>query len=515
MNENLDETQVVEPSPSADPAPVSEAAPDTSSDVPARSSSGSGTIPGPPTAPPPSRPSARSAPMAAFLSFVWPGLGQWYTAHPRRAIAFAIPVAVVALLLLAQVVGGLDTLAIRLLTPAFAFTILLLVVFLGLWRLLSIGDAVQLAGGRAAWRKRSTLATVAVLGLATVLVHGYLAVTALSLYNAGQQIFEAGPPAPSASPGVSPSPTDLFNATPAATPTSADARVNVLLTGIDSSTIRSHALTDTLIVASIDPKTGSVAMVSFPRDLARFELPDGTIYRGKINSLMTYAQDHPDKFPDGPLPTLLATLGHILGIPIHYYGAVNLDGFVQMIDLVGGVDIVNERAINDPTYGGWTDNRPVGFRLSAGPHHLDGQEALAYSRSRKGAGDNDFTRARRQQEVLLALRKKIVDPTMLPRLPELITLAGKTLKTNFPTDRLSEFLKIAQDADDSKVRQVVLGPRRYATNPPLSEAGGQYILVPKMDAIAEISIELFGADSAYAAAAGSGASPTPSPSGSP
>ncbi len=286
--------------------------------------------------------------------------------------------------------------------------------------------------------------------------------------------------------------------------------MNVLLTGIDSSEIRSHALTDTLIVASIDPKTGSVAMISFPRDLARFELPDGTTYNGKINSLMSYAAAHPDRFPDGPFPTLIATLGHILGIPIHYYGAVNLDGFVRMVDLVGGVDVVNQRAISDPVYGGWTDGRPIGFHLSAGPHHLDGQEALAYARSRKGAGDNDFTRARRQQEVLLALRKRVVDPTILPRLPELISVAGDTLRSNFPTDRLSEFLKIAQAADDSSVRQIVLGPRRYATNPPLSQTGGQYILVPNMDAIAAISVELFGADSRYATAAGPAASPSPS-----
>ena len=149
---------------------------------PARAADGAAAA-GPPA------PRRRSAPLAAFLSFIWPGLGQWYAAHPRRALAFAIPVAVVALLLLAQVVGGLDTLAIRLLTPAFAFTILLLVLALGAWRLLAIGDAVNVAGGRAAWRRRSTLATVGVLGIATILVHGYLAYTAWSLYDAGNQIF--------------------------------------------------------------------------------------------------------------------------------------------------------------------------------------------------------------------------------------------------------------------------------------------------------------------------------------
>ena len=455
----------------------------------------------------------RSAPLAAFLSFLWPGLGQWYAARPRRAIVFAVPVALLAGFVLAQLAGGLDSLALRLLVPAFAFSLLLVITAFGIWRLVAMGDAAYAVGGRAALRRPSTLATLAVLGLVTILVHGYLGYTAWSLYDAGSRIFATTPDIePSPSPGVTPS--EELPASPFETPQSASSRVNVLLTGIDSSPIRTHSLTDTLIVASVDPTTGRIAMVSFPRDLARFELPDGTIYPGKINSLMTYASAHPSQFPDGPFPTLVATLGHILGVPIHYYAAVNLDGFVKMVDLVGGVDVVNQQAINDPTYGGWTDGRRVGFHLSAGPHHLDGQEALAYARSRKGIGDNDFTRARRQQEILLALRKRIVDPAMLPKMPELIQAAGDTIRTNFPADRISEMLDIAQAADDADVERYVLGPTRFATNPPLSEAGGQYILVPKMDAIRALSIQLFGADSDYYSAAASpppGSQPTAIP----
>jgi LCP family protein required for cell wall assembly len=458
-------------------------------------------------------PPRRSAPLAGFLSFVWPGLGQWYTDHPRRAIVFAIPVAAATLLLVAQLFGGLETLAVRLLTPAFAFTLLLLVIGLCAWRLLAIADAATLAGGRSTWRDRGTLATVGILGLVTILVHGYVGYAAWSFYDAGNRIFigEPGPSGPPASGAPSPTASDDFVATPIATPTSADARVNVLLTGIDASEQRTTRLTDTIIVASIDPKTGSIAMVSFPRDLARFELADGRIFNGKINELMATAARNPDAYPDGPFPTLISTVGHLLGVPIHYYGAVNLDGFVRMVDLAGGIDVVNQRAISDPAYGGWTDGRPVGFHLPAGPHHLDGQEALAYARSRKGAGDNDFTRARRQQEVLLALRKRVLDPLVLPRLPELVQAAGDTVNTNFPPDRLADMLEVAQSVDEASVRQVVLGPRRYATNPPLSESGGRYILVPKMEAIAALSVELFGADSRYATTAAPSPSPSPSP----
>jgi LCP family protein required for cell wall assembly len=144
------------------------------------------------------------------------------------------------------------------------------------------------------------------------------------------------------------------------------------------------------------------SLISFPRDISNFQLYDGGIYRGKINSLMTYARTHPNEFPAGPLPTLINELGYLLGVPIHCYAAVDLDGFSRLIDLVGGVTVDNERAINDPRYR-WLDGRQ-GFQLSAGVHTLDGVNALAYVRSRQGVGDSDFTRAGRQQEVLLALR---------------------------------------------------------------------------------------------------------------
>jgi LCP family protein required for cell wall assembly len=448
----------------------------------------------------------RSAPVAALLSFLWPGLGEWYAGFPRRAVAFALPVLVAVVLLAIQLAQGFLETAVKLFSPSFALFVLLAIAGLGVLRAVSIGQAAGLAGGPTAWRQRSTTITVAILVVISSLVHAWFAYGAWSFYSAGNDIFvgDGG----TGTPG--PLPSDVLNATPEATPASPEDRLTVLITGIDSSPSRDHALTDTMIVASIDPKTHTAALISIPRDLARFPLPDGQIYPGKINSLMTYAASHPEQFPKGPLPTLIDTLGHLIGIPIHYFAAIDLAGFVKMVDSVGGIDIVNQHAIDDPVYGGWTDNRPVGFHLSAGPHHLDGQNALAYARSRKGPGDSDFTRARRQQDVLLALRARMTDPAVIPELPSLIQAVGKTLRTNVPPDEVPILLGLAKANADSPVFQVVLGPRKYATNPPLSEAGGQYILVPKMDAIAEESVKLFGQDSAYAPAAAS-----PSASGTP
>jgi anionic cell wall polymer biosynthesis LytR-Cps2A-Psr (LCP) family protein len=147
----------------------------------------------------------------------------------------------------------------------------------------------------------------------------------------------------------------------------------------------------------------------------------------------------------------------------------------------------------------------VGFYLAAGKQHLDGPGALAFARSRKGAGDNDFTRARRQQQLLLALQKKMADPAMLPRLPSILAAAGDTLKTNFPPSRLSEMLGLARSIEDDDVKRTVLGPP-YAINP---NDGTGYFLVPDMAKFAAASILLFGDDSRYSEPTSGAASPAP------
>jgi LCP family protein required for cell wall assembly len=218
---------------------------------------------------------------------------------------------------------------------------------------------------------------------------------------------------------------------------------------------------------------------------------------------MTDANLHPDRFPDGGITTLTKELGFLLGVPIHYYAAINLDGFEAMIDRVGGVTIVNNSVIDDPAYGGWHTPGKIGFHLSVGKHTLDGESALAFVRSRKGAGNNDFERARRQQQLLVALEHKLSDPAMLPKLPQLLDDATRTITTSFPADRLSEMLAIGRSIDDASIVKKVLGPP-YALRDPKA---ADYRLVIDSKKLAALSISLFGADSSYATASGS---PAPS-----
>jgi LCP family protein required for cell wall assembly len=444
----------------------------------------------------------RSPSIAAFLSFLWPGLGHWYTRRDRAALLFALPLIAVVLIVAVQAIGGVGQLASLLISPSSALTVAILAVLLGVWREVAVIDSASGIAPRGAWRRGRSLVVVTFVTVIIAVTHLWVGYVAWTFYDAGTRIFvgEEGPdaggvpvaavsPSPT-TPGQSEDPNDQYVAAPFATPPTKVARINVLLTGVDSAETRSHALTDTIIVASIDPVTRDVALISFPRDISDFPLYDGRTYSGKINSFMTWVRNHPKEFKDGPLVELVKELSFLVGAPIHYYAAVDLAGFRKLIDAAGGVTVTVEKALNDPRYD-WLDGRR-GFKLSAGKHTLNGEDALAYVRSRYSAGDNDFRRARRQQQVLLALAAKLTDPAMLPRIPKLVDVAGDTLRTNFPSERVSEMLDLAQDLDRDAVRQVVLGAG-YA----VSESDPIYKLRLKMDKLAALSIEIFGSDSRY------------------
>ncbi|MFP5343049.1 MAG: LCP family protein [Candidatus Limnocylindria bacterium] len=399
-------------------------------------------------------------------------------------------------------VQGLGAFVGLFVNPSSAILVSVTVVLLAVWRVVAMTEAMTgLSRPGTPERRRGTVALV-ILAVVVAGSHGWVAAATWSMYEAGRDIFVGETVVPQATASTGPNSGVVIGGQdvqpqPFSTPETPTSRVNVLVVGIDSSESRQTALTDTLLVVSVDPHDGSIAMVSFPRDIADFELPDGRTFRGKINSLLTWARNHPEEFPEGPLPTLAGALSHLLGVPIQYYAAIDLDGFRQMVDSVGGVTIDNQTVINDPTYG-WADGR-MGFRLSVGEHRLDGEQALAYVRTRKGVGDSDFSRARRQQQLLLALRQEITTSNTLLRIPELTRAIGQTIDTNFPAGRVGEFIDIALGIDTGNVVQKVLGPpfAVRATGPNVFD----YRLRLDMARLAALSIELFGDDSRYAEAA--------------
>jgi polyisoprenyl-teichoic acid--peptidoglycan teichoic acid transferase len=236
-------------------------------------------------------------------------------------------------------------------------------------------------------------------------------------------------------------------------------RINVLIVGVDTTSKRTATLTDTMMVASLDPVAGSVSMVSLPRDLVNVPLGNGDVYGPKLNSLMAFADRHPELFPNGGLWALQDAAGALLGIPIHYYATMDMAGFIEMVDAVGGVDITVKQGFEDPNYDGYgTDQR--GFSITKGPHHLDGIEALAYARVRKAKGESDFTRAARQQEILAALRKKATSGgSLFWQLPDLLKAVGKSVRTDLPTERLPALAAIMDESgNDTMVRVVIKFP---------------------------------------------------------
>lgn len=412
--------------------------------------------------------------LAALLSFLWPGLGQLYARRRLSALVFAAPVLLAAGIVLYEARSGLAVLVARLLDPQVAAAVFAAVVAIGFWRLIAVVHAF--GSGEARHRARFfERAALAVLLLAIVASHAVGATYLASAYQMDIGIFAIGPGGAEA-PQIAPS----------------GPRVTVLLAGLDQYVSRSERLYDSLMVVSVDTQTDRIAMVSLPRDTAGYPLYWGGKATIKINSIPTYVKNGWLKSPDQPVTTLVKEVGYLVGVPINYYGVLDLGNFMKIIDMVGGVDIVNPSAINDPTYD-WLDGSPYGFQLSAGPHHLDGRHALAYARSRHGTGNSDWARAGRQQQLLVAVAHKMASPAMLGQLPGLMNQAASLVSTNFPASNVADMVSFAQSVPSSNYDQYVLGPP-YSVSTASATA---YTTCLRLEKVAPLSIKLFGTDSRY------------------
>ena len=414
----------------------------------------------------------KSASIAVALSFVFPGLGHAYLGRRRPALAFALPAVVAGIAIGLELLGGLDATLAYVITPSGSMNVLVLLLLTGVWRLIAMVDVALVVRRQSGLRVPAMALTTVLLAL-VVATHGMgpgsptTCTTPAPASSSGAVRTARRPRARGIHRRVARA-SDEFVATPMATPETADSRINILLTGIDSAAGRDHALTDTLLVVSVNPVDDSVVMLSMPRDISNFPLYDGRTFTGKINSLMTWARNHPKDFPDGPFPTLIKELGYLIGVPIHYYAAIDLAGFTRMIDEVGGVTVNNERAINDPQYD-WLDGThgllPEGGQ--GDPQRADGARLRALPAGRRR---QRLHPGGRQQQLLVALRAKLASPDMIPRLPAILQVAGDTVRTNLPTDRLEEFIALARGVDNSTIKRYVLGPP-YSIHPPTRPPG--------------------------------------------
>ena len=410
-----------------------------------------------------------------MLSALIPGLGQAYNHRQRLALGLFIPFAIVALLATLAVwfIPGPRLLA-HAIVPSTLGALLALNLGLLAWRLIALVQAFFDArfelrpGGFGLAGLAIVVAVTIVPHLGAQYVGGLAQSTFANVFDGavlGEQAAARGPV-----PG-------------------ADGRLNVLLVGIDAGAGRDHALTDSLIVVSLDPVGKTVSMASLPRDLVNVPLGDGRTFAPKLNSLLSYAASHKDEFPAGGMRTLEKAVGTLLGIPIHYYATVDLGGFIKMVDAVGGVDVNVKVALDDPKYRGYGVTG-TGWQVDLGQHHFDGKDALAYARIRRSVGQTDFTRQARQQEILLALRSKVVKGDALLGLPGLLDAIGDTVSTDLPPDRLPDLAVLAGEIPAKQIfRVVVRFPLIHPAKPGQNKYGA--VQIPDTAAILAMSAGLF------------------------
>ncbi len=400
------------------------------------------------------------------------------------ASLLAVPVLLlVVLAILVVAVSGSGILS-RLLDTRVLVAMIVLDVALFGWRLIAI---LQAHGdrGRFTFRSWPTWVT-AILVLATVAMHalpGYYAVKAID--TLGSVALEGGGGLLDDRTG-----TDVEISAPSIQPEVARGeRVTILLVGVDFAPGRAHHLTDTMLVATLDPETGQGAMISIPRDLYGAPLGDGRVYNAKLNSLMATAAADPATYPLGGPATLKAAIGDLLGTRIHYFAAIDIEGLREVIDTLGGVTVDVERTINDPRYQD-TLTLQRGLYIEAGVQHLDGYAALGYVRSRMSAGENDFTRAERQQQLLAAIAEQLTGGNLLVTLPGLLDAIKGNVATDIPSSRISALAGEVQEADLGGLERHVLTPDEgYVTVDANSAAG--YVLHPNLEAIRQLSREIF------------------------
>ncbi len=254
---------------------------------------------------------------------------------------------------------------------------------------------------------------------------------------------------------------------------SENGRYNVLLLGGDSGADRWGLRPDSLTVASIDEETGGTILFGLPRNMTNFPFPDGSLMQKRfpdgfdcegcyLNSLSTWAADRAElfkKFEDPGVEATAQGVEGITGLEINYYAMVNLKGFRELVDAVGGVQLNVRDRIPIGGVGG-----PVTGYIEPGVQRLDGYQTLWFARSREGA--DDYSRMARQKCVMNAMLEQLSPRVVVTKFEQIAKASEEVISTNLPASELDRFMQLAVKAKSRPIETVSFVPPLVNTAEP-------------------------------------------------
>jgi polyisoprenyl-teichoic acid--peptidoglycan teichoic acid transferase len=264
-------------------------------------------------------------------------------------------------------------------------------------------------------------------------------------------------------------------------------RVNLLIMGIDRRPGEPFiSRTDSIMVVSIDTVHDTAAVLSVPRDLYVVIPGHG---RDRINTAFVYGSRGSN--PAGGAALAMQTIEYNLGVRINHYILVDFSAVINGVNAIGGIEVNVPYTINDPLY----PDMNYGYDplyIQAGLQRFDGELALKYARTRNI--DNDFYRAARQQQVLFAVRDRMLSmgiPELLRQAPTLYRQVESGVRTDLSLDQLARLAQTAAAIDRENIRSAVLD-YEYV-NSHLTEGGAQ-VLILQLDKATPLLHSLFYAD---------------------
>jgi polyisoprenyl-teichoic acid--peptidoglycan teichoic acid transferase len=272
-------------------------------------------------------------------------------------------------------------------------------------------------------------------------------------------------------------------------------RINILFVGLrggDPSEPDCPFCTDTLILLTVDPISKTAGMLSIPRDMW-VNIP-GFGY-SRINTAWSLGRG--SKLPGGGPALTMKTVSHFVGVPVDYYVQVDFDTFVDVINLLDGVDIYNnETIVLDPAAHG--RDFPKVKLTCCGTRHLNGVTALAYARCRKesqGCTDGDVGRAKRQQKVIFGIRDKVLNPQNFPALfaqaPQLYNKFSEGIHTNMSLEDAMKLAVLVKDIPRESIKNGVIDNSMVAFGNVILGGQNASVMKPLPDKIRVLRDEIF------------------------